>query len=332
MAALIDPVTFGPDAEGPEIVELSRLSGRELDPLLLEESVEWERELDWDFSRSADLVRQFADMRALMGYALIDRGEIAGYGYSVLEEQKGLIGDLYLRPQWRDGSHDVRLLRAILDGLIATRSVRRIESQLMLVDPSVGKALQRERFIKLQDRILMKLDTASPPYLPAGTALRRFHIEPWSEHHHEMAAGVISLAYSNHVDSEINDQYRSAAGARRFLYNIVQFPGCGMFFRQGSFVAFDPRTGWMAGIVLTSFVADQVGHITQLCVTPAAQGQRLGYELLREAVNALRIHGARRVSLTVTASNAPAIRLYARSGFRDVRHFLSYVRDAPKSA
>src|SRR5580700_9494786 len=104
MAALIDPM-----AVVPEIVELRSLAGRELDPLLLEETVEWQRDLDWDFSRSADLVRQFADMRSLMGYALIDRGEVAGYGYTVLEEQKGLIGDLYVRPLWRNGANDVRL-------------------------------------------------------------------------------------------------------------------------------------------------------------------------------------------------------------------------------
>jgi len=320
MAALSDPM-----AGAPEVVELRHLTGRELDPLLLEETVEWERELDWDFSRSADLVRQFADMRALLGYALIDRGEVAGYGYSVLEEQRGLIGDLYLRPAWRNGTNDVRLFRAILDGLIATPSLRRIESQLMLVDPSVGKALQRERFVRVQERTLMKLDTATPLTLPAGAALRRFHIEPWADHHHEMAASVISLAYGEHVDSQINEQYRTVAGARRFLYNIVQYPGCGTFFQPGSFVAFDPQTGWMAGIVVVSFVGDQVGHITQLCVTPQMQARGLGYELLREAINALRIHGARRVSLTVTSVNTEAIELYRRCGFQDVRRFLSYV-------
>ena len=47
MAALSDPM-----AAGPEIVELRELSGHELDPLLLEETVEWQRELDWDFGRS----------------------------------------------------------------------------------------------------------------------------------------------------------------------------------------------------------------------------------------------------------------------------------------
>ena len=320
MAALSDPM-----AAGPEIVELRELSGHELDPLLLEETVEWQRELDWDFARSADLVHQFADMRALMGYALLDRGEVAGYGYSVLEDHKGLIGDVYVRPQWRRGNNEVRLFRAILDGLIATPNLHRIESQLMLVDPAVGRALQRERFVKVQERMLMRLDTTSPPHLPAGAALRRFLIEPWADHHHELASSVISLAYGEHIDSQINDQYRTVAGARRFIYNIVQFPGCGTFFRPGSFVAYDLATGWLAGIVLVSFVGEQVGHITQLCVTPRAKGRGLGYELLREAINALRMHGARRISLTVTNANVEAIRLYERCGFQDARHFLSYV-------
>src|ERR1700690_1141961 len=123
MGALSDPM-----AGGPEVIELRNLVGRELDPLLLEETVEWLQELDWDFGRSADLVRQFADMRALMGFALVERGEVAGYGYSVVEDQRGLIGDLYVRPPWRNGVNDVRLFRAILDGLIAMPGVRRIES------------------------------------------------------------------------------------------------------------------------------------------------------------------------------------------------------------
>jgi ribosomal protein S18 acetylase RimI-like enzyme len=322
MAALSDPM-----AAGPEIVELRQLSGRELDPLLLEETVEWETELDWDFGRSADLVHQFADMRALMGAALVERGEVVGYGYSVVEEHKGLIGDVYVRPLWRHSGNEVRLFRAILDGLIATPGVKRVEGQLMMVDPLVGRALQRERFVKVQERMLMKLDTTTPAYLPAGSALRRFHIEPWADHHHEVAAGVISLSYAEHVDSQINDQYRTVAGARRFIYNIVQYPGCGTFFRHGSFVAFDAASGYLAGIVLVSFVGDQVGHITQLCVTPSTKGRGLGYELLREAINALRIHGARRISLTVTTANVEAIRLYERCGFRPVRNFLSYVWD-----
>ena len=323
MAALVDPM-----AAGPEIVDLRELSGRELDPLLLEETVEWQRELDWDFSRSADLVHQFADMRALLGYALLDRGEVAGYGYSVLEEQKGLIGDIYVRPPWRHGNTEVRLFRAVLDGLVAVPNIRRVESQVMLIDPAVGKALQRERFVRVQERMLMRLDITAPPDMPAGRANRNYRIEAWNDHFHEMAAHVVALAYPDHIDSQINDQYRSVAGARRFIHNIVTFPGCGKFFRQGSFVAFDTKTDLMAGIILTSFVADQVGHVTQLCVTPSSKGRGVGYELLREAINSLRSNGARRVTLTVTAANTEATRLYERCGFQDMRRFLSYVWEA----
>ena len=93
-------------------------------------------------------------------------------------------------------------------------------------------------------------------------------------------------------------------------------------------MAFDPDTGCLAGIVLVSFVGDHVGHITQLCVTPQLKGRGLGYELLREAINALRMHGARRVSLTVTSANAEAIAALSALRFSGVRRFLSYVWEA----
>jgi ribosomal protein S18 acetylase RimI-like enzyme len=309
-----------------QIVDLRDLVGRELDPLLLEETVEWKRELDWDFAKSADLVRQFADMGALTGHALLARGEVIGYGYSVVESHKGLVGDVYVRPDWRDGETEARLFRAILDDLIRTPDIRRIESQLLLVHPAVGEILQRERLVEVRERILMSFEASNAPSMAAGRAFGRFYIEPWADHHHESAASVIALSYGQHIDSEINDQYRTLAGARRFIYNIVQFPGCGTFFRQGSFVAFDLENGWLAGIVLVSFVGEGVGHITQLCVTPGARNRGLGYELLRQSIATLRLHGARRISLTVTAANTEAVRLYQRCSFQEMRRFSAFVR------
>lgn len=310
---------------GNEIVDLRRIAARELDHLLLEETVEWDQELDWDFSKSADLVRRYTEMRALGGAALIDRGEVAGYGYSVVEDQKGLIGDLYVRPGWRHGAAEVRLFRTMLDALIGCPPVRRIESQLMLVDQEVAKAIQRERFIRLFERVLMRFDVSADLLpgrnLPSG----RFRIVPWAEQYHDETAGVIVLAYASHIDSQINDQYRTFAGARKFLGNIVQFPGCGDFSRQGSFLAFDGETGAPAGIVLASFVSREVAHVTQLCIVPRAQGMGLGYELLRQAVLALRAAGALRVSLTVTTANTAAMELYRRCGFRELRRFFAYV-------
>ena len=114
----------------------------------------------------------------------------------------------------------------------------------------------------------MTLAAGSAPDLPESVAADRFAFETWADHHSEMAAETITLAYQNHVDSLINDQYRSAWGARRFLHNIVQYPGCGNFYRPASLVAFDAETGTLAGLVLASFVHSATGHVTQLCVAP----------------------------------------------------------------
>lgn len=310
--------------EGIEMVALRTLVGRELDPLLLEETVEWQQELDWDFGKSADLIRQFTDMRSLEGFALLSRGEVVGYGYSIVEDQKGLVGDVYVRPLWRTGAAEARLFRAIMKDLIRT-GVRRVESQLLLSSPAMDNALRQDLGIDVWERLLMSFPAASAAPLRAGKAAGQYYIEPWADHHHEASAEVIALAYKGHIDSRINDQYRTWAGARRFIYNIVQFPGCGTFFRPASFVAFDLTTGAIAGIVLTSFVGNETGHITQLCVTPAARARGLGYELLRQAVGVLRANGAKRITLTVTAANAEAVRLYERVGFREARRFSAYV-------
>src|ERR1017187_8380419 len=54
-----------------EMVGLRSLSARDLESLLEEECHAWQNEMEWDFEKSADLVRRFVDMRALSGSALM---------------------------------------------------------------------------------------------------------------------------------------------------------------------------------------------------------------------------------------------------------------------
>jgi len=151
------------------------------------------------------------------------------------------------------------------------------------------------------------------------------YIEKWSEHYQDQASQLISAAYTGHIDSRINDQYRSPAGARRFLHNIVNYPGCGAFYRPASCIALDALTGRMVGVSLASIVAPATGHITQICVAPSARGTGIGHELLRHSLTTLRDMGCRVASLTVTAANEDAVNLYHRVGFRIVRKFSAYV-------
>jgi len=64
-------------------------------------------------------------------------------------------------------------------------------------------------------------------------------------------------------DGDINDQYRSKAGALRFLKNIILLPGCGQFVPSASFVMHYPGSDDLVGAVLTSEVSPGVGHTTQ---------------------------------------------------------------------
>ncbi len=311
------------EAPAPELVDLWQIRVEDLDPVLNEEIRTWRSSLDWDFRASAELVRRFVDVHALSGYALVAGEQAVGYSYFVCEEHKGLIGDLYLRAAYRTADNEALLLGAMVERLMRTRSVRRIESQLMLSQAG-RRPLPAARLVRSYLRDFMLADAAVAAGLPARKT-DAVLIDHWSERRQDDAAALIASAYRGHVDSEINDQYRSAGGARRFLYNIVQYPGCGSFFAAGSWVALARDTGRMWGLSLASLVAEHAGHITQLCVAPSQKGKGLGYELLRRSMLALAQAGAEKVSLTVTAANENAVALYERVGFRIVRQFPALV-------
>lgn len=296
-----------------------------MDPLLLEEAVEWGHALDWDFGQSAEAIRRCVDSRDLSGCALLADGEVVGYGYTAVEDGKGLVGDVYVRPHWRNGINEVRLFRLLLGGLTQTPGLRRIESQMMLVDRSVSRDAAADLDLESFPRMMMTAELTDTPASTRALNPRRYRLDPWGERHFEAAAGVITLAYEGHVDSRINDQYLNMAGARKFLRNILRFPSLGMFFAAGSFVAADVETDRLSGVILVSLVGDRAGHITQVCVVPGARAAGVGSGLLSAAMSALGRAGIARVSLAVTDSNRAALELYRRAGFVMKREFAALV-------
>jgi len=310
-----------------ELAPLSHLKSGALDLLLEEEIRLWREQLRWDYRASADLVRHYVEVQSLNGFALLAGGETLGYSYFVVDEHKGLIGDLYVRDRWRTAENELRLLVEVVDALVRWPSVRRIESQLMMFSTARAATLPHPRLARAHPRNFMLAELAGVRGLAAGGAAGRVFIEPWADRHYEESACLIAAAYEGHVDSQINNQYNSVAGARRFLHNIVEHPGCGNFFGPASFVAFERATGQVRGISLTSLVASDIGHITQICVHPRAQGTGVGYELLRRSLVVLAAHGCRAVSLTVTASNTQAVQLYESTGFHTAHRFDALVWD-----
>jgi ribosomal protein S18 acetylase RimI-like enzyme len=81
----------------------------------------------------------------------------------------------------------------------------------------------------------------------------------------------------------------------------------------------------LTAAVLTSTVSMGVGHITQICVVPAFQGQRLGLRMMDAAIRALKSLRYHALTLTVTSQNAGAVRLYEKLGFHVVKKFAAAV-------
>ncbi len=310
-----------------EILDLRHFSSADLRPLLEDEIALWGRVLSWDYAISAEMILRYMDAKILPGYAAIERGDIFGYSFFVYEQSKGVIGDLFVRDGDRvPNRHEVeeRLLTHVIETLQQSPGIHRVEAQLLAHKTGeVARPFLQQGFSR-HPRVFMNFDIGRHPQtVPALPP--QFEIRPWSEQEYQSAAALITAAYRGHVDSEINDQYRTLTGSLRFLNNIVRFPGCGTFDPQASFVIHERRTRTLVGLILCSLVRPDVGHITQVCVLPEYRSAGLGEAMLAASTRNLRGRGLQFVSLTVTEANDRAIALYKRIGFESVRVFDAFV-------
>jgi len=310
-----------------EILDLRHFSSADLRPLLEDEIAMWGRLLSWDYAGSAEMILRYMDAKILPGYAAIERGSIFGYSFFVYEQSKGVIGDLYVRDGGRTSNRrevQERLLTHVIETLQQSPGIHRVEAQLLAHDAGeVARPFLQQGFSR-HPRVFMNFDIRKHPQT-APTLKPEFEIRPWSEQEYQAAAAVITAAYRGHVDSEINDQYRTLSGSLRFLNNIVRFPGCGTFDPRGSFVVSHRRSRSLVGLILCSQIRPDVGHITQVCVLPEYRSAGLGVVLLAATTKSLRERRFQAISLTVTEANDRAIALYARIGFESIRVFDAFV-------
>jgi ribosomal protein S18 acetylase RimI-like enzyme len=317
-----------------EILDLRHFSSTDLRPLLDQESQVWSRLLAWDYSSSAEMILRYVDAKILPGYAAVEKKKIFGYSFFVYEGSKGVIGDLFVG-NGRNGGNgngpesptEYQLLTHVIETLQQSPGIHRVEAQLLVHD--AGKVAQPfvAQGFRRHPRLFMVLplrgEEAPPrtaPAMPEGIEIRK-----WVESDFQAAAAVITAAYRGHVDSDINDQYRTLNGSLRFLNNIVRFPGCGTFDPDASFVAIHKASHTPIGLILCSRVKSDVGHITQVCIIPEQRGHGVGKALIAASYMALRKRNFGALSLTVTEANTSAVELYRRMGFAVKRVFDAFV-------
>ena len=315
-----------PHADGLEILDLRHFSAQHLRHLLEYETALWGRAMSWDYKPSAEMILRYIDSKILPGYAAVEHGRVGGYAFFVYEGSKGVIGDIF----GDDSIHitgdrvERRLAAHVIETLQQSPGVRRIEAQLLPHDSGVLSAPFLEEGFRQFPRLFMSLPVQGNAELNPGLGTD-IEFRRWSEQDFQPAAAVIASAYQGHIDSEINDQYRSLGGSLRFLNNIVRFPGCGMFDGNSSFVALHRPTRSLAGLLLCSRVRDDVGHVTQVCVLPGHRGRGIAESLIRLCTRDLRSRGFSALSLTVTEANHKAVELYHRLGFAIERRFDAFV-------
>src|ERR1017187_8099812 len=123
-----------------EILDLRHFAAPMLRPVLDVEGEVWKERLHWDYRPSVKLLMQYLDSHMLPGYGAVDSGHVTGYAFCVYEETKAVIGDVFAMPGSDSSSAgagspfeiEETLLRHLLETLLNSPQVDRVESQLLL--------------------------------------------------------------------------------------------------------------------------------------------------------------------------------------------------------
>ncbi len=310
-----------------EILDLRHFSGAQLKPLLRDEADRWQRRLLWDYTRASTTLLEYLDGRILPGYAALTSGQVRGYAFAVFEAAKAVIGDVYAFHE-TESLHNPTcdtLLHHLIELLQATPGIDRIESQLLMYPLGALAHPFRSAGFRSYPRLFMTTNlTSIPTYNLQPTTYNLLH---WQPEFYDAASALIHRCYIGHMDSGINDQYQTLAGAQRFLHNIIRFPGCGTFDPDNSWLLRNPQTHAIEALLLSSRVRSDAAHITQLCVDPTLRGHGLGQQLLAHHAAHIARAGVKTLSLTVTEANLPAVHLYQQNGFTTLHRFEAMVWD-----
>jgi ribosomal protein S18 acetylase RimI-like enzyme len=305
-----------------DVLDLRHFAASSLRDLLSEETDVWQQRLRWDYRASAQLLLDYLDSRILPGFVATEDGKPVGYVFCVYEQQKAVIGDVFASAQSREGAVQIeeRLLEHTLELLQSTPGTGRVETQLLLHPQGQFRDVFTRNGFQHYPRVFMERQLKAER-LSAVAVPPSLHLRSWRESDFAAAGRLIALAYQGHLDSIINDQYRTTSGSLRFLHNIVRFPGCGQFDPSTSMVLARRDSEELGGIVLCSRVNIDTGHVTQLCIDPSLRHKGLGRLLLTQCMQALAAQGLHYISLTVTEGNEEALPLYRRMGFHSRHSF-----------
>jgi ribosomal protein S18 acetylase RimI-like enzyme len=313
-----------------EIIDIRHFEARDFQPLLATESRLWEEELRWDFDSSARIISACLADKRLSGYALVKAGQVVGYSFFIYEGFKGLVGDLFVDREAAESAECESLVEHVLETVLATPGLKRVEAQLPHFRVEEMEPAFRARRFEIFPRQFMTLEMKTWREQENHSAdswehLGNFSLVPWQRRQDGDAAKLLFHTYRRHVDARINDQYLTVPGAARLIESILHFHGCGEILPGLSLTAIHLATGKLAGILALTEVRPGTAHIPQIAVAEEFQDLGLGQAMMQHGFRELAKREFQEVTLTVTSSNAGAVKLYERMGFQTFRAFGAYV-------
>jgi len=307
-----------------QVLPLAVASPALLEQVFAEELEDWKAQLSWDYSSAVALIKRHISCRSLPGFFLANGSAAAGYCYYVISPPLGYLGNIYVvRAHSSQSTYDL-LITSALRALQAHPDVRRIESQVFGFNCDVSPIMLRERFLALRRHFMTLPLEQDPSPDEAHRQPPGFRILPWDRGYFLPAADTIYDSYSDSPDHDMCYDYQSREGCVRFLRNLVDNPGCGKFSPETSRIALD-STGRVSGVLITSLISPGTGMIPQISIRREAQGKGLGTALLTRYFKAAKDRGLERITLSVSAQNANAHRLYSRLGFRETKEFYAFI-------
>jgi len=208
-----------------------------------------------------------------------------------------------------------RLIRAAA-ALAHTRDGARLIQ--VLTDPAGGggsleSALKQAGFERLAVLAYLRRDVR-----PADGATPLPSDIEWANYgflRHRLFAETISRTYEGSLDCP------GLAGLRTMDETLATHKRTGVFSPRWWHEAM--REERPVGVVLLNHLKGR-GEIAYLGVVPEARGRGIGRALVERAIQDAAETGLPLVGLTVDTSNAPAVRLYAAAGFREIRRRLAW--------
>jgi len=299
---------------------------RELRPLLDEEAALWYSELGWDFDDVRAAVSGGIERRNLPGRVVADGSRAVAYCYYMVDPARVIVGSIFATRALRGQGLEEELVDAVIEDARAERGSGRVECQTLFCTARSADARFESQGFASRPRHYMRRELTAPVPepgpLPSGIALR-----PLKREDLNAAAEIIYKSHQHSVDAALNMTYATPATCRAFVETLVVRSGCGQFDSEASRFACGPRGP--LGVVIASRLSRTNGHVCQVSVTPGAQENGLGVGLVSRALAAFREQGLVSVTLSVTASNERAHRIYERLGFSVQRAFAAHAWARP---